>query len=190
MKLSDAAILIGAEGVEVVAERTRGNVLGIHVSTIALALENSVCGGLAKLIHDDAVDILIESGDLVRVSDEVGGHELQADAVGGLANREAAIAIYGPHLQRHANQLAEGVASGHVGLLAPCVEILGDGLVVFAISGSRAPLVRRAVEGELFRHTSQGREVGDEIAGLKHHDAALASGAGTLGGNLGGSRRE
>ena len=76
MKLGHASILIGAEWVEVVTERTRGNILGVHVGTVALALENSVCGRLAKLVDDDAVDILVESGNLVRVADEVGGHEL------------------------------------------------------------------------------------------------------------------
>ena len=183
VKICDAAVLIDAEWVEVVAELIRRNVLCAKINAVTINAINAISNRLAEVVRNDALVIVVRLDRCaVRVADARGRHELQLQAFARATNHKAAVAIHRTLLGGELHELLERVPISHVAVLAPLVEIIADRLIVITVAGRRRVLVRREIETKLARNLARFWAVLDEVARLPHHDDAVALILRALGG--------
>ena len=183
VEIGDAAILIDAEGVEVVAELIRWNVLSAKINAVTIYAINAVGNRLAEVVRDDALVIVVGLDRCaVRVADARGRHELQLQAFARATNHEAAIAVHRTLLGGELHELLKRVPISHVAVFAPLVKVIADRLIVVTIASRRRVFVRREIETKFARNLARFWAVLDEIARLPHHDNAVALILRALGG--------
>ena len=177
VEVRDAAVLIDAERVEVVAEVMRGHVLGAEINAFARDSINAVGNRLSELVRDNALVVIIGLGsERIRIPDARAGDHLNFQLVPDSPNRKPAIAIDRTLFARELHELLERVSAGHVAPLAPLVEELGHNLVVVAVPGRRRILIRREVVPELARDLARLGKVLHEVARFPHHHDTRARG--------------
>ena len=175
VEIRDSAVLVHAERVHVMTELVRRNVLRAEVNAVPRDSENTICDRLTEVVRDDALKVVVRRyGRIIRISDARGRHELELEPFAAAPNHEAAIAVHRTLLRGELHQFLERVPVRHVARLAPCVEILADGLVIVAVPGRRRILVRRQIRAELPRDFTRLGKVLHEVARFVHHDHAVA----------------
>jgi hypothetical protein len=174
MEVGHAPVLVGAERVEIMAELLGGHVFGVDVLTGLRDAEDAVGGRPAEVIDDHAGQVVRElAAGFAWVADAVARDDLQPQTVSRATEHHASVAVARAHLSQELHQLAEGMAPGHVGHLAPRVEVFGHERVIGAVARCRRVFGRRQECRELGDSALGWREVFHKVQRLKHHNDAV-----------------
>ena len=177
VEVSNAAILVNAKWIVIMAEELTFDVFRIIIDALSGHAEDSIRHRTPEVVREDALEVVGRIGaERVRIPDARARHKLDLQLAVNATNDEAAVAVNWALLGCKLDQLLKRVPVRDVARLAPFVKVVTYDRVILPVTRRRRILVRRQVVAELATDLARFREILLQIPRFPHHHDAVANG--------------